>query len=64
MAGFLGGFRQALLAQPVDGFFHVTVGLGERSFAVHHAGAGLVAQLLDHTRADCRHLESSWASLA
>ena len=42
----LGGLRQALLAQPVDGRFDVALGLGQRRLAVHHAGAGLVAQLL------------------
>ena len=40
-AGLLGGGRQALLTQPVDGLFEVAGGLGERLLTIHHAGAGL-----------------------
>ena len=54
-AGLLGGLGQALLAQPVDGGFHVAVGLAERRLAIHHARAGLVAQLLDHLCGDVGH---------
>ena len=48
-AGLLGGRRQALGAQPVDRRFHLAVRLGKRLLAVHHAGAGALAQFL-HTR--------------
>ena len=54
-AGFLGGLREALLAQPVDRGLHLAVGLGQRRLAIHHAGAGRLAQLLDHPRGDIRH---------
>ena len=54
-AGLLGGLRQALLAQPVDGRFHVAVVLAERGLAIHHARAGRVAQLLDHLCGDVGH---------
>ena len=46
---------EALLAQPVDRALDVAGGLVERRLAVHHAGAGLVAQLLHHRRRDVRH---------
>jgi hypothetical protein len=36
------------LAQPVDCGFHVAVGFGQGLLAVHHAGAGLVAQFFHH----------------
>ena len=51
-AGLLGGLGQALLAQPVDRGLHVAVGLAERRLAIHHARAGLLAQLLDHLCSD------------
>ena len=41
------GGGHALLAEPHDGLLEVAVALGERLLAVHHAGAGLVADLLD-----------------
>ena len=47
-AGLLGGLGEALLAQPVDRGLDVAVGLVERALAVHHARAGLLAQLLHH----------------
>ncbi len=43
-ASLFRGLRQALLAQPVDGGFHIAVRLAKRRLAVHHACAGLVAQ--------------------
>ena len=49
-AGLFGGLRQALLAQPIDRSLHVTVVLGERLLAIHHANAGGFAQVLDHCR--------------
>ena len=60
----LGGLGQALLAQPVDGLFHVAVGFGERRLAVHHAGAGLVAQGLHHARGDAVIRKSSCVAAA
>jgi hypothetical protein len=44
--GFLGGFRQALGAQPVNGGFHVAIRFGQRLLGVHHACAGRLAQFL------------------
>ena len=54
-AGLLGGFRQALLAQPVLRRLHLAIALGERGLAIHHAGAGRLAQFLDHLGRDIRH---------
>jgi hypothetical protein len=54
-AGLLGGLRQALLAQPVDGGLDVALRLVERGLAVHHARAGLLAQILHHCGGDIRH---------
>src|SRR5215813_7070442 len=53
--GLLGGLGKPFLAQPVNRSFHVAVGLTERGFAVHHARAGLVAELLNHLSAYVRH---------
>ena len=54
-AGFLGRLRQTLLAQPVDRGFDIAAGLAERRFAIHHARARLVAQVLHHAGRDRRH---------
>ena len=54
-AGFLGGSRKALGAQPVDGCLHLAIGLGKRFLAVHHAGAGALAQFLDGRGRDLSH---------
>ena len=54
-AGLLGGRREALLAQQRDGLVEVAVGLGQGALAVHEAGAGPLAQLLDQLRRDVRH---------
>ncbi len=54
-AALLGGLGEALLAQPVDRGLDVAVGLGQRVLAVHHAGAGLLAQVLDQPRRDRSH---------
>ena len=43
----LGTGRQALLAQPLLGGFHVAVGGLEGPLGVHHPGAGRLAQRLD-----------------
>src|SRR6185312_1666823 len=54
--GLLGGLGQALLAQPVLRRGQVALGLGQRRLAIHHAGAGRLAQLLDHLGGDICHL--------
>src|SRR5690606_40020939 len=61
----LGCFGQPLLAQPIDGDFHVTATFGQRRLAIHHAGASLVAQLFYHRGGDRRHvlLICWWAQL-
>jgi len=51
----LGGLGEALLAQPVDRRLDVAVRLGEGVLAVHHAGAGLFAQVLHETSRDHSH---------
>ncbi len=56
-AGLLRRLRQALLAQPVDCGFDVTASLVQCLLAVHHARAGLVAQVLDHGCRDRCHFE-------
>src|SRR5205807_3777289 len=43
----------ALLAQPVDRGLDIAAAVAQRALAVHHPGAGLVAQFLDQRR---RHL--------
>ena len=53
--GLLGGLGQALLAQPIDGRLDVAVRFGEGGLAIHHARAGLVAELLHHRGGDVRH---------
>ena len=45
-AALLGRLGEALLAQPVDRRLDVAGGLAERVLAVHHARAGLLAQIL------------------
>ena len=54
-AGLLGGLGEALLAQPVDGGFDVAAGFVERALAIHHARAGLFAQVLHHCGGDIGH---------
>ena len=51
-AALLGRLGEALLAQPVDGRLDVAVGLAERVLAIHHAGAGLLAQVLHQRGGD------------
>ena len=53
--GFLRGLGQALLAQPVDRGLDVALGFAERGLAIHHARAGLFAQVLDHLCSDLSH---------
>ena len=50
--GLLVSLGQALLAQPFDRRVHVAVVLGKCLFALHHAGAGTLAQFLDHLGGD------------
>src|SRR5690606_39190647 len=45
--GLLVGLGQARLAQRFGGGVDVAAGLGERLLALHHAGAGALAQFLD-----------------
>jgi len=45
-AAALGGLRLALHAQDLDRLVHVATGLGEGRLAVHHPGAGALAQHL------------------
>jgi hypothetical protein len=54
-AALFGRFGKTLLAQPVDRRLDVAVGLVERVLAVHHARAGLIAQILDQPGGDRRH---------
>ena len=54
-AGLLGGGRKALLPQPVDRGFHVAVAFDQRLLAVHHAGAGLVAEVADQQGGNFGH---------
>src|SRR3954453_3033537 len=54
-AGFFGSFRQAFLTQPIDGSFDVAGDFGQRVLAVHHAGAGLLAKILDEAGGNGGH---------
>src|SRR5690606_38625766 len=51
-AGLLVGLGEALLAQPFGGRVDFALVLGERLLALHHAGAGTVAQVLDQLCGD------------
>ena len=48
----LGGDRETLLAEVLDGLVHVAVGGLERFLAGSHAGGGRLAELLDHVNRD------------
>ena len=54
-AGLLRGFREALLAQPIDRSFDIGVRFRQCRLAIHHSGAGLFAQLFHQCRRDIRH---------
>ncbi len=56
---FLGGLGEAFLAQPVDGGLDIASRFGQRVLAVHHARAGLLAQILDQPSGDRSHRLSS-----
>ena len=47
-AGLLGGLGHALFTQEIDSLFEVAVGGHEGLLAVHHAGAGFLAQVFYH----------------
>src|SRR5262249_38723106 len=51
-ARLLRRLRQALRTQVVDRLVHVAGDFDERLLAVRHAGAGALAQVLDHGRGD------------
>ena len=53
--GLLGERSQTAGAQDVDSGVQVAVGLGERLLALHHAGSGALAELLDHAGGDVSH---------
>ena len=55
-AGFFRRLGQAFFAQPVDGGLYVAADFGQGVLAVHHAGAGLLAKLLDQRGGDRRHV--------
>src|SRR5262249_19705048 len=52
---FLGGFGKTLSAQPIDRGLHVTGGFVGCRLSVHHARAGLLAQVLHHRCTDRCH---------
>ena len=51
--GLLGCRGETLGTQELDRLFDVAIGLGQRLLAVHHAGAGLVSELLHRLCCDC-----------
>src|SRR5580700_5821697 len=54
-AGLLRRRSEALLAQSIERRLEITVALGERALAIHHPGAGLLAQFLDQRGGDLSH---------
>jgi ATP-dependent RNA helicase RhlE len=55
-SGALVALGDAPLAQQVLGPAQIAFGLGERPFAVHHAGAGDIAQIFDLGGSNCGHV--------
>ncbi len=55
-AALLGRLGEALLAQPIDGRFDVACGFAQRVLAVHHARAGLLAQVFHQRGGNRGHL--------
>src|SRR5262249_15435098 len=51
----LGRRGKPLLPQPVEGALQITLRLGQRLLAIHHAGPGLLPKLLDQRRGDLGH---------
>ena len=60
-ARFLGSRRKALLAQPINGGFHIATIFDQRLFAIHHARAGALTQVAHHTRCNFSHCSSPFA---
>ena len=56
--GFLGGRRNSFFAENLLGFGGIAFGFDERVLAIHHAGAGLLAQDLDNFGTDFHDLIS------
>ena len=54
-AGLLRGAREPALAEDRRRFVEVAVRLAQRVLALHHARAGLVAELLHHVRHNSHH---------
>src|SRR5437764_10650904 len=52
-AGLLRGGGEAFLAQPVNRSLDIAAGIAERTLAIHHSGAGPLAQFFDQR---CRYL--------
>src|ERR1700756_5169149 len=55
----LGGACDTFLTENIFSFVQVAIGLHQRLLAIHHAGVGLVAQLLDEGGVDFSHKEKS-----
>src|SRR5206468_11937551 len=57
---------KTLLAQPIDRRLDVAAAFAQRLLAIHHPGAGLVAQFLDQPRGNLGHCFNpflySWAA--
>ena len=58
-AGLLGSLAQSLFTQPFNGLVHISVALNQSLFAIHHAGAGALAQLFNHSGSNCCHFDQS-----
>src|SRR5262249_2375771 len=58
-SAFLAALGRAFRAKEINPRLDVAVGLGERGFAIHHARAGPLTQLLDHLCGDVGHRNSS-----
>src|ERR1700740_2970653 len=56
----LGSACDAFFTKDVFGFAQVAIGLHQGPFAIHHAGVGLVTQLLDEGWVDFSHTENVW----
>ena len=52
---FATGLRQSSFTQELEGFLCISLGLHQNSFAVHHAGVGLVPKCLDLRRRNLDH---------
>ena len=57
-SGLLGGGGETLGAEPIDCGLHLALGFGKRLLAVHHAGAGALAQFLDSRGRNLSHVHS------